>query len=239
MKFVVDTHTHTLASGHAYNTIQEMAIMAKEHGMEAICLTEHAPQMPGSCGNFYFMNLKILPRERWGIKTLFGVELNILNENGEVDLPQAVLQKMDVVIASVHLPCYQGEKSKEAMTKAVIAAMENPYINIIGHPDDSRTPVDYEEIVKAAKRTNTLLEVNNSSMRADGFRQNAKENVKEMLRLCEKHGVMITTGSDAHLDLDAGKFPHVYDVIEEARFPEELVATTSFEKLKPFLNRYK
>jgi len=239
MKFVVDTHTHTLASGHAFNTIQEMAIAAKEHGLETICFTEHAPQMPGSCGNFYFQNMRILPRERWGIHTLFGVELNILNEQGEVDLPQALLPKMDVVIASVHLPCYHGEVSKEALTKAVICAMENPYINIIGHPDDSRTPVDYEELVKAAKRTDTLLEVNNSSMRPDNFRQNAQENVREMLRLCEKYGVMITTGSDAHLDLDAGMFPNVYSIIEECGFPEELIATTSFEKIKPFLNRYR
>ena len=119
MKFVVDTHSHTLASGHAYNTIQEMAVAAKEHGMEVICLTEHAPQMPGSCGNFYFQNLRVLPRERWGIHTLFGVELNILNEQGEIDLPQVLLPKMDVVIASVHLPCYHGEVSKEAFTKAV------------------------------------------------------------------------------------------------------------------------
>lgn len=239
MKFVVDTHSHTLASGHAYNTIQEMAVAAKEHGMEVICLTEHAPQMPGSCGNFYFQNLRVLPRERWGIHTLFGVELNILNEQGEIDLPQVLLPKMDVVIASVHLPCYHGEVSKEALTKAAICAMENPYINIIGHPDDSRTPVDYEEVVRAAKRTNTLLEVNNSSMRPDNFRQNAKENVREMLRLCEKYGVMITTGSDAHLDLDVGMFPNVYSIIEECGFPEELIATTSFEKIKPFLNRYK
>ena len=66
-----------------------------------------------------------------------------------------------------------------------------------------------------------------------------KENVREMLRLCEKYGVMITTGSDAHLDLDVGMFPNVYSIIEECNFPEELIATTSFEKIKPFLNRYK
>lgn len=239
MKIVIDTHTHTLASGHAYNTIQEMALAAKEHGMEGICFTEHAPEMPGSCSKLYFQNLKVLPRERWGIHTLFGVELNILNKDGEIDLPQAMLPKMDIVIASVHVPCYHGEFTKDEITEAVIRVMENPYVNVIGHPDDSRTPMDCEAIVKAAKRTGTLLEVNNSSMRPDNFRQNAKENLKELLYYCEKYGVMITTGSDAHLDLDAGIFSNVYSVLEEYHFPEELIATTSFEKIKPFLNRYK
>lgn len=239
MKILVDTHTHTLASGHAYSTIQEMAVAAKEHGVEAICFTEHAPLMPGSCGSFYFSNTRILPRERWGIHTLYGVELNILNANGEVDLPDALLRKMDIVIASVHMPCYQGNFTKEELTAAVIRTMENPYVNIIGHPDDSRAPMDYEELVKAAKRTNTLLELNNSSMRPDNFRMGAKENVKELLHYCEKYGVMIATGSDAHLDLDAGLFPNVYAAIEENHFPEELIATTSLEKLKPFINRYK
>lgn len=56
MNIKVDTHSHTLVSGHAYNTIQEMAKMAKEHGMEAIAFTEHAPEMPGTCGIFYFEN---------------------------------------------------------------------------------------------------------------------------------------------------------------------------------------
>ena len=49
MKIVLDTHAHTIVSGHAYNTIREMAQMAKEKGLEAFALTEHAPQMPGTC----------------------------------------------------------------------------------------------------------------------------------------------------------------------------------------------
>ena len=56
MKIMVDTHTHTLASGHAYNTIREMAKMAADKGLEGLALTEHAPQMPGSCHLFYFQN---------------------------------------------------------------------------------------------------------------------------------------------------------------------------------------
>lgn len=239
MQLKIDTHMHTLVSGHAYSTIREMAEMAKEQGMDAIIFTEHAPGIPGTCGIYYFENLKVLPRERYGIRMYFGAEVNIMNTDGEVDLPEKTLKKMDFVIASIHSPCFLEERTVENVTKAVVNAMKNPYINAIGHPDDGRFPVDYEVIAKAAKETGTLLEVNNSSMREDNNRENALENIREMLACCKKYGVMVTTGSDAHLDLDAGKLELAEKVLEECDFPEELVATVSLEKLKHFMNRYK
>lgn len=239
MKFKVDTHTHTIASGHAYSTIREMAEMALEHGMEAIIFTEHAPTMPDTCGLYYFENTKILPRERWGIRTFFGVEVNILNSNGEVDLQEEFLKKMDFVIASVHTPCYKGEKTVEAVTEGMICAMKNPYVNAIGHPDDDRFLVDYEKLVKVAKETGTLLEVNNSSLRVENNRVNTEKNIREMLKYCKQYGVPVTVGSDAHLDLDAGKLDLAQKILKECDFPEELVVTTDFEKLKPFMNYYK
>ena len=99
MKIVLDTHAHTIVSGHAYNTIREMAQMAKEKGLEAFALTEHAPQMPGTCHEFYFQNLHIVPREMYGVRLFMGVELNIMNEKGEVDLPESTLCQMDIAIA--------------------------------------------------------------------------------------------------------------------------------------------
>lgn len=239
MDFKVDTHSHTLASGHAYSTIREMAEMAKEHGMDAIIFTEHAPKMPDTCGLYYFENLKILPRERWGIQTFYGAEVNILNSDGEVDLPERVLKKLDFVVASIHTPCFQNERTVEEVTKAVVNAMKNPYINAIGHPDDARFPVDYEIIVKAAKESGTLLEVNNSSMRPENNRVDADKNIRIMLEYCKKYDAYITTGSDSHLDLDAGKLNLVENILKECDFPEELVVTTSLNKLKPFMNRYK
>lgn len=239
MKFVIDTHMHTIPSGHAYSTIKEMAEMGKEHGLEAIVLTEHGPEMPGSCMSFYFENTKVLPRERYGIQTFFGVELNILNSDGEVDLPERILKRMDLTIASLHTPCFHGERTKEAVTKAYINAMKNPYINVIGHPDDSRFPIDYELLVRTAKEAGKLLEINNSSMREDNNRENAVENLRTMLKLCKEYQVPVVAGSDAHVDLDVGKLGLVEKILEECEFPEELVVSTSLEKIKPFMNRYK
>ena len=235
----VDTHSHTLMSGHAYSTIREMAEMARDHGMDAIFFTEHAPNMPGTCQSYYFENTKILPRERYGIQTYFGAELNIMNPEGEIDLPEKILKRLDLTIASIHTPCYKGEKTVEEVTRAFINAMKNPYVAVIGHPDDSRFPVDYEKLVYYAKETGTLLEVNNSSLRPENNRVNGKENIKTMLEYCKKYQVPVVTGSDSHLDLDAGRLHLAEGILTECEFPEELVMTTSIEKLKPYMNRLK
>lgn len=237
MKNVLDTHAHTIVSGHAYSTIREMAQMAKEKGLEAFALTEHAPQMPGTCHEFYFQNLQIVPREMYGVKLFMGVELNIMNEKGEVDLPERTLCQMDLAIASIHGPCYKGERTKEAITAAYLAAMENPLIHIIGHPDDGRYPVDYEQLVKKAKETGTILEVNNGSLRPGGFRVDTRENDLKMLEYCKKYEVPITMGSDAHVDVELADYSYALPVVEESHFPEELIVNTSVGLLEEHIRQ--
>jgi len=239
MRVEIDTHTHTLASGHAYNTVREMAKAAKEKGLKALAITEHAPEMPGSCHLYYFVNLRVMPRELEGIRVLFGAELNIVDAEGHVDLPTSTIKGLDITVASMHPPCYKGEKTQEEITKAYINICEREDVDIIGHPDDGRFPVDYEELVKTAKRTGTLLEVNNSSLKPDGYRANSKENALRMLAYCKKYEAMIVLGSDAHFDTGIADYPYADEVIREAEFPEALIANTSFEKLQSLLKRNK
>ena len=111
MKILVDSHSHTVVSGHAYSTRMEMIQAAKNRGLEAIALTEHAPEMPGACHEFYFQNYAVVPREADGLHILMGVELNIMDEYGTVDLPTGVLKSMDLAIASIHGPCYGDSRT--------------------------------------------------------------------------------------------------------------------------------
>ena len=237
MKIVLDTHAHTIVSGHAYNTIREMAQMAKEKGLEAFALTEHAPQMPGTCHEFYFQNLHIVPREMYGVRLFMGVELNIMNEKGEVDLPESTLCQMDIAIASIHGPCYKGERTEEAITAAYLAAMENPLIHIIGHPDDGRYDIDYEALVQGAREYGKVLELNNHSMDPDCNRENAVENDTIMLEYCKKYRVPVVMDSDAHFDLLIGEFDLARDLLTKLDFPEELVLNRSVDAVKKYVNR--
>lgn len=235
MNIKVDTHTHTLASGHAYSTIREMAKAAKEKGLEGLAITDHAPTMPGGPHLFYFQNTKVLPKQMEGVEMLYGVELNILNEEGDIDLPIDVLDKLDLKIASIHPPCFQGEITKESITRTYLNVMDNKRIDIIGHPDDARFPIDYEKLVKKAKETHTLLEINNSSLHPQSFRQGARKNITTLLKECQKQQVPVVIGTDSHVDIDVGICDYVSAVMSEVGFPQELVVNTKLTKLKAAL----
>ena len=234
MRDVLDIHTHTLISGHAYNTIMEMAHAASEKGLELLGITDHAPEMPGGPHRFYFDNLKVMPREIDGMPLLFGTEINICDFEGRLDLPESTLQKLDVVIASLHIPCIKPG-SREENTQAIVAALKNPYVNIVGHPDDGRYPVDMEQIVYTAKEEHKLLELNNHSLDPSGTRQGARENDIQMLKYCVEYQQPIIMGSDAHIDLDVGNHALSEEVIREADFPEKLVINSSPEKFKEWI----
>ena len=79
MKTLLDVHTHTIASGHAFSSLQEMTLTAKEKGLDILGITEHGPNIPGTCDPIYFRNLHCVPRQLYGIKLMLGAELNILN----------------------------------------------------------------------------------------------------------------------------------------------------------------
>lgn len=233
---VLDLHTHTIASGHAYCTVREMARAASEKGLELLGITEHAPKMPGTCHDFYFHNLKTVPREMYGIRLLMGVELNILDAQGTVDLEEKELKQMDIAIASLHTPCMKPG-TREENTSAYINAIKNPYVNIIGHPDDGRYEVDYTALVQAAKEYGKVLELNNHSLEPTCFRRNARENDLEMLRLCKKYQVPVVMDSDAHFDTHIGELNAARAVLEEADFPQELVLNRSADAVKKYVNR--
>lgn len=237
MKYVLDSHAHTIASGHAYNTIYEMAQTAADRGLELLALTEHAMAMPGTCHEFYFLNLKVLPRQMFGIEVLFGTEVNIMDFDGQLDMRQPLLERMDVVVASLHTPCIEPGTMAEN-TRAYVKAIENPAVNIVGHPDDGRYPVDYEELVAAAKEHHVLLELNNSSLNANGARKNPLPNDRKMLELCRRYKAPIIVNSDSHCAADVGDHRNADRLLAELDFPEELVVNRSVEEYKKYINHF-
>ena len=236
MKDIMDLHTHTTASGHAYNTLYEMARSASEKGLTLFGSTDHAPKMPGTCHEFYFINFKVIPRTLFGVKILMGSELNILDYTGRIDLREGILERLDYTIASIHEPCYKCGTVAEN-TNAYLGAIKNPYVKIIGHPDDGRYEIDYPALVQGAREYGKVLELNNHSLEPSCFRQGAKENDTEMLKLCMKYQVPVVMSSDAHFDSAINEFESARSLLEELDFPEELVLNRSAEALKPFVNR--
>ncbi len=230
----VDAHTHSIVSGHAYGTLTEMAKGAAERGIKLLGITEHTGYMPGTCHDIYFRNLRVVPRQMFGIELLLGCETNIVDTKGHVDLCDDIRRTLDLCIASIHpnIPYRVGDIDQN--TAALIGAIRDPLVDIIGHPNDGRHPVDYEKIVLAAGENHTLLEINNSSLKAARIK-NGFENACTIARLCKKYGVPVSADSDAHYMADIGNTDFSTKVFEEVDFPHELILTLSAERFKAFL----
>lgn len=107
-QILLDVHTHTIASGHAFSSLQEMVHAAAEKGLQILGITEHAPGIPGTCSPIYFRNLHVVPRKMYGVELLLGAELNILDYEGHIDLEEFYWKMLDIRIAGIHSLCYQN-----------------------------------------------------------------------------------------------------------------------------------
>lgn len=232
--YIIDLHTHTISSGHAYSTLEENVKGAIRNKIKVLGISDHAPDMPGAPHPFHFLNMKVVPDFVHDVRILKGVEANIVDFNGNIDLSHRIQERMDYIIASLHPPVLvPSEKARN--TQAVLSAMENPFIKIIGHPDDGRYPLDYETIVLKAKETRTLLEINNASLNPEGSRENTEENAIEILLLCKKYKVPVILGSDAHISYDVGNFDRCIKLLEMTSFPLELVINHQWDKFISYI----
>lgn len=237
-KYKIDMHTHTVSSGHAYSTIAENARYAASVGIEYLGMTDHAPNMPGSCGALHFLNLKIIPEYIEGVKIFRGIEFNIMDYDGKLDksIRKKIIRNLDIVIASLHLPCI-APGTEEENTAALVNTMNNPFVNIIGHPGDPRYPINIKKVVSAARDTQTLLEMNNSSFNPDNGRSGGESIAVEILKECKKQVLPIILGSDSHYHTYVGNFERCEKLLNEAEFPDELVinrSTVDFDRFIAF-----
>ncbi|MFZ5966097.1 MAG: phosphatase [Bacillota bacterium] len=232
MKIVADLHVHTIASGHAYNTILEMTQSAGEKGLELMAVTDHGPEMPGGPHRHYFSNLRVLPTNINGVEVLKGVEANILNCEGNLDLENRYLEKLDIVLAGFHEDCIRP-RSVEDNTATLIKVIQNPFVNVIVHPGNPRFKVDYDRVVAAAADHHVAVEINNGSLTVT--REGSEENCREIAKLCKKYRAVVSLGSDAHWHQLVGEFPKAMELLEEAGISEEYVLNTSVGRIKEFL----
>lgn len=236
MNIELDMHTHTLASGHAFSTLQEMAQAASDKGLKLLGITEHTPGIPGTCDLIYFRNLHVVPRQMYGIELMLGAEINILDKDGNIDADETLMKLLDLRIAGIHSLCYEPG-TREENTQGMIRVIRHPYIQIISHPGDGTAQLDFEPIVLASKEWGTLLEINNSSLKPTRNKVDARDNNLEILRLCKQYEVPVILGSDAHISFDIANYGYLYPLLQETEFPETLIVNRSVEVFRNHLKR--
>lgn len=227
LNLIADLHCHTIASGHAYSTIQELIAAAQKKELEVIAITDHGISMNGSPDSYYFRNMASFPSIIDGVRVLKGIEANIIDFEGNTDMPEKTLELLDIVIASLHDICIEPGTIKQN-TNALIKALENPNIDVIGHPDNPIFEFDLDEVVAAAKQYGKLLEMNNKSFYV---RKGSEKYTKNIALAAKKYGTKICCGSDAHSSFEVGSFDIIKKIIIDCDIPEEIIINTSKEKI--------
>jgi len=229
MKILTDLHTHTIASTHAYSTLLENISAASQKGIELIAMTDHSVTTPDSPHEWHFGNQKILPNIINGVTVIKGIEANIVNSLGEID----VTDKMDVdfIIASYHSN-FEIKSIDEAI-QVYANLVHNTKINLWGHID--RNPFfeeSAEEILKIAIKNNKIIEINATSYANDKFR----EKCKVLILLCQKYKAKVMVNSDAHFATLVGEYSDLIKYLEEINFDEELIANKDREEVLKYIN---
>ena len=247
IKIKTDTHTHTLASGHAYSTIEENLRAGKEQGLELVGITDHfssffVPSTDVACFGF-FINKKALPEVWHGVRLLFGAEVDIIdlkgnlfghdlyipypNKNGvKLTYEEGILNRLDYLIASVHYKDFAANSTVVENTELYIKALEHENVKILGHIGRSGLEFDIDEVVKAAKSLNKMIEINEASF---GHGETVRERCLKVALACAKYGTKIAVNSDAHSSFEIGKYPNTEHFLDEIDFPVELIGNRDAE----------
>ena len=231
-----DLHVHSNYSDGTHS-MEEMVKSAAEKGYEYIAITDHSVSLRIADGLSVKQlqeqgdEIEKLNRDYSEITVLKGVEVDILT-SGELDYSSEILAELDVVIASVHSGFNQ---SKAEMTARITRAMENPGVDIIGHPQGrllkSREAyeVNMDEVIDKAAETGTCLEINASPSRLDVD--------DEMTRKAARAGVKLAVNTDAHNPRELEQIRFGLDVARRGWLEkDDIINTFSTEELIEFLS---
>lgn len=232
-----DLHAHTKATD-GRNGLEEMAQAAKERGYDYLAITDHSKRLRMVNGldekrlREQIEEIDRLNEEVGGITVLKGIEVDIL-EDGSLDLPDDVLEELDIVVCSVH---HKFALSEKKQTERIVRAMQNPNTNVIAHPTGrmigSRQPyeVDMERVMEAAKENGCFLELNGNPNRLD---------LNDVYcKMAKEMGVTISVSTDAH---STSGFDNMRFGIGQARRgwleKRDVINTRTLKQLKKLLKR--
>ncbi len=235
MNILVDTHSHTIASTHAYSTVHDYFVQAKVKGMQMFSLTDHGPEMPDSPHPWHFGNRHVMPRIVDNVACLRGIEANIMPPDGGLDVPRGMLPYLDFVIASFHEPVFEPTNRKEH-TQALIKTMQTCDVQIIGHPGNPNYPIDVEEVIRAAKDNNVVLEINNSSFTYS--RQGSERHCIEIMEAIDRLDWQVVFSSDAHIAYHLGDYTQSIGHAQGIGFPVERVVNRTANTFLAFLAQH-
>ena len=248
-----DVHTHTLASRHAYSTIDENVRAAAEQNFEVLGSTDHFSGMlypERDVRNLqFFFNVKSWPREWHGVTLLHGCEADIVDGDGHLfgyDIPvdreingaplkhpttlkKRVFRDCDYVIASIHRKDFTLGQTPAQNAQMYVNALQDPKVLILGHLGRSGVDFELDPVLEAARDLGKLIELNEASLSDSWKRDKLLAPCRHIAERCAELGVQVSFGSDSHISCGIARYENVRKLLEDIDFPDELVACRSKE----------
>ena len=224
-----DLHVHSLFSACGLHTCLELLERAKCIGLKAIAITDHGLTLGGGRLTSVFFERF---RSPFADLTIYkGIELNVLDEQGNVDLPRQFLPFIDILLLGLHHNF--APVSRERHTTALIAAIDkNPFIDIISHPNDPVYPLDYERLAQKAREKGVALELNNSKIL---YSRSPIDDAIALIEACRNAGCRMAVNSDTHAILELGDDSAVRPLLDKVKFPQELIVNRTAESAARFI----
>ena len=236
MRLLADLHTHTVASGHAFSTVTELANAASGKGLELIAITDHGPSVPDGAHAWFFWNCRAIPGVLSGVRILKGCEANVADTENGLDLPDEVISVLDIVAVGFHPLTGYDDGTRASNTRALVRAMSNPLVDIVTHPGNTEDfPVDVAAIVATAVERGVALELNNHSFDPASSRSASSSGERRFAIAARDAGALISIGSDAHFHDQVGTFDQAIAVAEEIRFPIARIVNRDASSVLEFL----
>lgn len=235
MKNLVDLHTHSVFSQHAYSTVTENIDEALRKGLIFYGISDHQPdRFNFGASKNNFLNLSVLPDSIGDLRILKGCEMNV----GEYfkDWADFFNGKVDYLIASIHGYDHGFDHTIEENTNFYLEAIRYPLVKILGHLDDGNHMSEYDIVIRECLKQKVLVELNNSSLSGKGCRLNSYENMTKMIKICKEINCPVILNSDAHIKYDVGNVDRVYKLAKDLGLKDELIANVNTDLIKEYFD---
>ena len=225
----VDFHCHTHFSRCGVHSLIEVLTEAKRLGMQGLAITDHGSALNSTTPPTYFDRLfDPVP----GIRMIKGIECNIIDNKGVIDLPAYVIKYLDIILLGIH-PNVPANPDQNYNTEMLLTALQkNRAVDIITHPNDNAYLVDFNLIAKYAAQNGMAIELNNSKT---ALQRIDDTTTRALVAACKKAQCRIAVNSDAHGLQEIGQDSAVLPFLAEVNYPKELIVNHSADSAFAFV----
>ncbi|MDC7226316.1 MAG: PHP domain-containing protein [Spirochaetales bacterium] len=221
--FETDFHAHSLFSSCGLHSIIEMLTKARDSGIKAQAITDHGPYLGRKTSSTFFERLDN-PVD--GIILLKGIECNVVDEDGTIDVIEKFMKWYDLVLLGFHNFKAKGAEPEYYSRLMAKAITKNPCVDIIVHPNVPGYRLDFGMIADIAAESGTAIEFNNAKTRLG--RSSAEETI-ELIETCKASGCYVAVNTDAHALNEVADHGAIEELLKDTGFPMDMVVNRTYE----------